>query len=75
MEPEELAALEQELYHGLRNASEIRRLMLIYINERASAHKTALSVRLLSERDSDTLRGNIAELQKLEKLIKNGGTQ
>lgn len=75
MEPEERANLEAEIGDQLRRVSELRRLLLIYVNERVMNHQSKLSVPLLTERESDTLRGNIAELNKLATMIKNGGTQ
>lgn len=75
MEPEERANLEAEIGDQLRRVSELRRLLLIYVNERVMNHQRQLSVPLLTERESDTLRGNIAELNKLATMIKNGGTQ
>lgn len=71
----DIAILEDELYDQLRRNSEAGRLLTTYLDVHVAAMQVRLSVPLLTERESDTLRGNIAGLQKLKKLIHNGGTQ
>jgi hydroxyethylthiazole kinase-like sugar kinase family protein len=55
-----------------RNSGESREL-IAYCEARISELRGTLSVQLLSERESDTLRGRIAELNKLVESVKNTG--
>lgn len=66
MEPTEIADL-------LRGNKETVRLVTLYAETRIASLYTALSVQLLNERDSDTLRGRIAELQKLKEALQDNG--
>jgi len=75
MDEIEFANLGAELSDQLRRTRDTRDLLLSYVKERVLACQVQLSARLLDERESDTLRGNIAELNKLKDMIQNGGTQ
>lgn len=45
--------------------------LLAYIEERVQGMYRSLSVPLLTEREADTFRGRIAELQKLKSAVQN----
>lgn len=74
MDEIEFAGLAQDLHEELRRTSEGRRLLLKFAEARIHVHKSKLSAPLLNERDSDMLRGRIAELQYLAGVIHNGET-
>lgn len=62
-----------ETFTELRRHSPSVRELLSHVDARIAAAKDRLAQRLLNERESDMLRGRIAELKNLSALVKNTG--
>lgn len=69
------ATIAALLAQELRRNNAISKLCMMYADARINRLNERIAAPLLNERESDTLRGKIAELQNLRKLIQDGGIQ
>lgn len=73
MEPGDLIALEDEIRDQMRRNPALRDMVQKWVDARTMGAQRQLSTPLLNERETDMLRGRIAELHLVTKMIQNWG--